>query len=49
MKSEEGATKCLQRPICEEKHYRKVFTGCDTSDTVNSFSSNQNELNQKFT
>jgi hypothetical protein len=32
---DEGSAKCLPRPKCEAKHYRKIFTGCDTSNTVN--------------
>ncbi|CAM4924705.1 unnamed protein product [Rotaria socialis] len=30
--SDEGSSKCLPRPICEAKHYRKVFIGCDKSN-----------------
>ena len=37
IKSDEGSADCLPRPTCEAKHYRKIFTGCDTSDTVNRF------------
>ncbi|CAF1026899.1 unnamed protein product [Adineta ricciae] len=29
--SDEGSSKCIERPKCEEKHYQKVFTGCVTS------------------
>ena len=34
---DEGATECLSRPKCGPEHYRKVFIGCDVSDTVDSF------------
>ncbi len=37
IKSDEGSANCKQRPTCEAKHYRKVFTECDESDTVNRF------------
>ena len=32
--SDEGSSKCTERPKCEEKHYQKVFTGCDASMMV---------------
>lgn len=36
IKLDEGSANCIERPVCGPEHYRKVFTGCDVSDTVNS-------------
>ncbi|CAF4899694.1 unnamed protein product [Rotaria sp. Silwood1] len=32
--ADEGSSICLPRPTCEQKHYQKVFIGCDKSDTA---------------
>ncbi|CAF3907804.1 unnamed protein product [Adineta steineri] len=32
--ADEGSSKCTKRPVCEAKHFQKVFTGCDKSNVA---------------